>query len=119
MTSQEMERQATMRAMTVDPTILPFPTAKDQWQTWVNDQGQWIFIEKAVVGAVTLAFDCDKDVGFNWVGEQMLGWLTNPKNTSPKPRTVWKIRFGGCPDVQMNFGIFQNQCFVFMPRTFD
>lgn len=115
MNTGDLEKKATQRARTIDPRILPFPTSAEAWQTWVSDQGQWIFIEKAAVNAIGTAFSFDYDQAFQWLGTRMLEWLA-VNSTQVKPRTIWKFDFTGCT---VNFGVFQNQCCVFMPRKID
>ena len=111
----ELETQATQKARTVDPTVLPFPTSASDWQTWVGPQGQWIFIEKAVVKAVATAFGFSVEEAFQFIGEQMLVWLA-AKAAKVKPREIWKIEFDKRQDTPVTFSIFANQCFVFLPR---
>jgi len=118
MNHADLEKKATQKARTVDPQTLPFPTTTSDWQTWVSEQGQWIFIEKAVVDTVATAFSYEKEQAFQWVGTKMLDWLI-ANSAQVKPRAIWKIRFEGCKDKPVNFGVFQNQCFVFMPRKID
>mgnify|MGYP005613772479 FL=1 len=117
MMSSELEKQATQKARTVDPSVLPFTTSADDWQTWVSPLGQWVFIEKAVTAAVASAFAFGKDEAFQFVGEQVLSWLTTEK--APRPQKILKIEFYNRKDIPLYFGIFQNQCFIFMPRKID
>ena len=118
MNSSEMEKKATQKARTVDPHDLPFPTSVDDWQTWVSDQGAWIFIDKAVVAAIAAAYAYDNEQAFQWVGARMLEWLTdNPAKL--KPRQIWEFKFAGVKGnsvaAVVNFAVFNNKCFVFMP----
>ena len=106
-----IEDKATERARKVDVSLLPFKSAAADWETWVNDLGQWMFIEKAVVSAVVSVYGYDQKMAFEWVGQTVLDWLV--KNTI-KPRSIWKFNLVG--GLQIKFGAFQNQCFVFMPR---
>ncbi len=115
MTPSELEKHATQKARTVDPSVLPFATSAAEWQTWLGPQGQWIFIEKAGIKAVANAFGFSAEEAFQFIGEQMLIWLA-AKAAKVKPREIWKIEFDKRQDTPVNFGIFQNQCFVFMPR---
>jgi len=116
MMPSELERQATQKARTVDPSVLPFPTSAADWQTWVSPLGQWIFIEKTVTTAVAAAFAFGKDEAFQFVGEQVLEWL---KTNTPRQGKVLKIEFYGRKDVPLYLGVFSNQCFIFMPRKID
>lgn len=113
----DLELKALAKARTVDPLLLPFPTSANDWRTWVSDKGQWIFIEKSVVRFIAKMFGFDNEHAFDWVGKKLLEWLQDPKNSSQlKPRAIWNFNFEGQKDKPINFGVFQNQCFVFMPR---
>jgi hypothetical protein len=118
MNSSDLEKKATQKARTVDPKDLPWNTSADDWQTWVSEQGAWIFIEKAVVAAISSAFASDKEQAFQWVGARMLEWLSS-NSAKLKPRAIWKIEFAGVKDTPVNFGVFNNKCFVFMPRKME
>jgi hypothetical protein len=118
MNSNEMERRATVKARTVDPNDLPWATSPDQWQTWVSDQGAWIFIEKSVVDAISPSFASDKEKSFQWVGARIFEWLG--KNAFKiKQRDIWKFEFADVKDTPVNLAVFNNKCFVFMPRKLE
>lgn len=110
--SNDIQDKATERARKVDTSLLPFKSAAADWQTWINDKGQWMFIEKAVVAAVASEYHYDPDKAFKWMGEIVLEWL---ENNAIKPRDIWKFTLQG--GLVVSFGAFQNQCFVFMPRN--
>lgn len=109
-----MEKKATQQARTFNPANLPFSTTVEEWDTWVNNSGQWMFIEKSVAAAVSTMLGCSREEAFAQVGQWMLDWLT--RNTAPKPRTIWRITFAKCRDLAVSFGVYNNQCFIFMPR---
>lgn len=109
--SRDIEEKATELARKVDTSLLPFKSAVADWRTWVNDKGQWMFVEKAVVAAVATAYDYEQEKAFKWIGGIVLEWL---ENNTIKPREIWKFTLQG--GLIVSFGAFQNQCFIFMPR---
>src|SRR5690242_8983139 len=114
MTTEDLEKRATLQARTFNPSILPFPTAVADWQTWVSDKGQWMFIEKQLTSVVANSLQLTKTEAFYWLGDRMLNWLTT--KAAPKPNSTYRIKIDGREDPPVNFGVFQNQCFVFLPR---
>jgi hypothetical protein len=119
MNPSELEKKATIKARTVDPSVLPvasppFPPPEG-WMTWLSDQGQWIFVEKEVVNFIASAFGQDHGQAFQFIGQEMLKWLKE-NGCKVKPRDIWKIVFMNRGDAPVNFAVFNNQCFVFMPR---
>jgi hypothetical protein len=111
--TRDIEDKATERARKVDTTLLPFKSSATDWLTWINDAGQWMFIEKAVVAAAATHYGYEFDAAFKWVGQTILDWLQKPENAI-RPREIWNFNFRG--GFSVKFGAFQNQCFVFMPR---